>query len=142
MYNYVAGTDDKNTGRRRGKDSQQIPETFKKYIEDAMVKGYVSVPQMVNGKEVNVRFGVCKETIAEFVDEEECNAEMIERTIARLEADGKKWKYDKPQDWKKLGYEDPMDDKWSFVVNSKTKFADDDEPSEEKPSTRRSYRND
>lgn len=136
MFNFVANkgnNDEEQSGRRgRGKDSQQVPKAIKDFVKSAMEKGYASVPQMVDGKEKNVRFGVCKETVAEFIDEDECNAEMLERVISKLEADGLTWKYDKPQDWKKLGFEDPMDDKWNFMVNGKTKI-NLEEPSQETP---------
>jgi hypothetical protein len=127
MFNFVAGKSEETSGRR-GKNSQQVPKSIQTFIESGMKKGYVAVdiPQS-DGTTKKVRFGVCKETIAEIIDEEECNAEMLERTIAKYEANGLTWKYDKPQDWAKLKLEDPMDDKWSLVITSKTKISDEQE---------------
>ena len=141
MFNFVANKGETNSGGRRSrKDSNMVPKEIKDFIQSAMEKGYCRVGQEIDGKEVDVRFGVCKETIGEFIDEEECNAEMLERTIAKFEADGLTWKYDKPQNWKKLGLEDPMDDKWHFVVNHNTKIIFD-EPKQEAP-RRKSHDND
>jgi len=130
MYNFVAGKGEEKESGRRGKNSQQVPKSIQTFIESGMKKGYVAVdmPQS-DGTTKKIRFGVCKETISELIDEEECNAEMLERTIAKYEANGLTWKYDKPQDWAKLKLEDPMDDKWSLTVTSKTKISDEqDEP--------------
>ena len=135
MFNFVAGKDEEEKSGRRGKNSQQVPKSIQTFIESGMKKGYVAVdiPQS-DGTTKKVRFGVCKETIAELIDEEECNAEMLERTIAKYEANGLTWKYDKPQDWAKLKLEDPMDDKWSLVVTSKTRISDEqDEPVKRTP---------
>jgi len=135
MFNFIAGKGEEKESGRRGKNSQQVPKSIQTFIESGMKKGYVAVdiPQS-DGTTKKVRFGVCKETIAEIIDEEECNAEMLERTIAKYEANGLTWKYDKPQDWAKLKLEDPMDDKWSLVVTSKTRISDEqDEPVRRKP---------
>ena len=130
MFNFVAGKGEEKESGRRGKNSQQVPKSIQTFIESGMKKGYVAVdiPQS-DGSFKKVRFGVCKETIGELIDPEECNAEMLERTIAKYEANGLTWKYDKPQDWAKLKLEDPMDDKWNLVVTNKTKISDEqDEP--------------
>ena len=62
-----------------------------------------------------------EENIIDIIDSEECNAEMIERTIRKFENDGIKWKYEKNQNWQKIGLEDPQDDKWGLTITSKTK---------------------
>ena len=121
MFNFVAGTGTSKSSRR-GKDSQQVPKNIRDYVENAMKKGFISTNQIINGEEKPVNFGICKETIGEFIDEDECNPEMLERLIAKFEADGIKWKYDKPQDWKKLNLEDPMEDRWHLEINRNTKI--------------------
>jgi len=128
MFNFIAGKEGEKESGRRGKNSQQVPKSIQTFIESGMKKGYVAVdiPQS-DGTTKKIRFGVCKETIGELIDEEECNAEMLERTIAKYEANGLTWKYEKPQDWAKLKLEDPMDDKWSLVVTSKTRISDEQE---------------
>ena len=122
IYDYVNGnldnTNKENKTGRRGKDSQMVPESIKTTIESGMKEGYISVT-MGDGKKV--RFGVSKENINDLVESDECNAEMIERTIRKFENDGIKWKYEKNQDWKKIGLEDPQDDKWGLTITSKTK---------------------
>jgi len=114
-------SDSKPSGGRR--DSNQVPQSIQQTVESAMTRGYVSIEmEDENGNKRDVKFGVCKETIAEIIDSDECNAEMLERTIAKFEANGIKWTYDKPQNWSKLGLEDPLDSQWGLVVTSKTKI--------------------
>ena len=120
MFNFVADTKKKEKSSRRDKDSQMVPESIKKMIKSSMEDGYFTMDiEDEDGNVKKVKFGVCKETVGQLVDEDECNAEMLERTIRKLENDGIKWKYDKPQDWKKLKLEDPMDDKWGMVMVDK-----------------------
>jgi hypothetical protein len=80
------------------------------------------------GRERRIRFGVSKENISSIVNEEECNAEMLERIIRRFENEGITWKYEKNQDWKKLKLEDPTDDKWSLTLSSKSKIVPNRKP--------------
>lgn len=124
MFNFMTGKGkEEKSGRRSSKDSNMVPESIRSSIESAMKDGFILVTlEDENGIEKNYKFGACKETIADIINGDECNAEMLERVIRKFENDGIKWKYDKPQNWKKLGYEDPMDDKWSFFkICSKTK---------------------
>ena len=119
VFNYISGVEEKEgNSRRRGKDSQMVPESIKTTIESGMKEGYISVT-MEDGKKI--KFGVSKENIIDIIDSEECNAEMIERTIRKFENDGIKWKYEKNQNWQKIGLEDPQDDKWGLTITSKTK---------------------
>ena len=122
MFGFISGeTKEEKPSRRSSKDSNMVPESIKTTIKAAMKDGYFTLDIEENGKIKKVKFGVCKETIADIIDSEECNAEMLERTIRKFENDGLTWKYDKPQDWKKLNLEDPMDDKWGFKITSKSK---------------------
>ena len=123
IYDYVNGkldaTNKENKTGRRGKDSQMVPESIVRLIKASMKNGYF-INTMDDGKDV--KFGACKENIANVIDSDECNAEMLERTIRKFETQGLKWKYDKRQDWASLGLEDPEDDKWGFMATSKSKI--------------------
>ena len=121
MFGFVSGTGTSSKSSRRSNDSQKVPESIQTAIKDGMENGWIDITmEEEKGKEKHVKFGVSEENIFDIVESDECNAEMIERTIRKFKNDGLKWKYEKNQDWKKLGYEDPQDSKWSFKINSKT----------------------
>ena len=121
MFSFVAGTKTDTKPSRRSNDSQKVPESIQTAIKDGMENGWIDITmEEEKGKEKHIKFGVSEENIFDIVESDECNAEMIERTIRKFKNDGLKWKYEKNQDWKKLGYEDPQDSKWGFKINSKT----------------------
>ncbi len=129
MYSFISGeSKSEKPSRRSSKDSNMVPDSIKETIRSAMKDGYVTIDLEIDGKTKKVKFGVCKETIKDIIDSDACNAEMIERTIRKFENDGITWKYDKPQDWKKLKLEDPLDEKWGFKVTSKTKVIPNAKP--------------
>lgn len=124
MFSFIKNEDtDESKSRKRERDSQMIPESIKSMIKSSMELGYFTLElENEKNKVERVKFGVSKETIGDCIDENEVNAEMLERTIHKFENDGLTWKYDKPQDWKKLGLEDPLDEKWGFKINTKSKI--------------------
>ena len=133
MFNFVngkGGDKGEESGRRGRKDSNQVPKAIQDTIESAMRRGFFTIDlEDEKGNVKKVRFGACKETIADIIDSNECNPEMLERTIAKYEANGLTWKYEKPQDWAKLKLEDPLDDKWGLMITGKSKI-DMSEPKE------------
>ena len=64
------------------------------------------------------KYGISRENINVFCDMElsdkesgeVVNAEMLERIINKLEADGVKFKYETNEEWKKAGLSDPYED--------------------------------
>ena len=129
IYDFIVGNTSTEDSKKKTKDSQQVPEEIKKGIKSGMEDGYFELMiEDENGRERRIRFGVSKENISSIVNEEECNAEMLERIIRRFENEGITWKYEKNQDWKKLKLEDPTDDKWSLTLSSKSKIVPNRKP--------------
>ena len=99
---------EKKEGGRRGekKDINLVPENVKNAVKHAMKFGFIE--QKEGGK--TVKYGISRENIGSVVDEEDCNAEMLERLINKYEADGIKFKFEKDKEWKDVGYKDPEED--------------------------------
>ena len=136
MFNFIAGnTGDKKSGRR-GKDSQQVPDSVKDMVYSGMKDGYFTLDiEDEKGNTKKVKFGLSQDIVNEIIDEDECNGEMLERLINKYEADGISWKYTEAQDWSKLKLEDPMADKWQFKINKKSKVVPNEEPQAPKKRT-------
>lgn len=102
----------------RGKD--QISEEIKNQIKTAMKRGYMMNDERdSSGNLIDKRkYGISRENINVFCDMElsdkesgeVVNAEMLERIINKLEADGVKFKYETNDEWKKAGLSDPYED--------------------------------
>ena len=84
----------------RSRENDMVPANIKKAIRMGMKYGYVE------DKEGN-KWGVSRENIYTVVEDDMCNAEMIERLITKYEAEGIKFKFEKNSEWKKAGYKDP-----------------------------------
>ena len=112
LYTYLKASkedeDKEETSSRGGgrKDITMVPEAVREAVKHAMKYGYIS--QKENGKDV--KYGISRENIGAVVDENDCNAEMLERLIAKYEADGIKFKYEKDKEWKAEGLKDPDED--------------------------------
>lgn len=112
MFDYITGKlqkkAEKESRSTRGKGMDMVSENTKNSIRKAMKNGYL---EQREGKDQHVvRYGISRENIHVCVDPDECNGEMLERIIARIEADGVKFKYEKDSQWKKAGYKDPLAD--------------------------------
>lgn len=112
MYDYIndklAAKAEKSSRSTRNKGMDMVSEVTKNAIRKAMRQGYL---EQKEGKDEHVvRYGISRENISAAIDPEECNAEMLDRIITKLEADGVKFKFEKDSQWKKLGYKDPMAD--------------------------------
>lgn len=97
IYEWTITPDDQktqNSGRRQSKNNQQVSEELLNFIKQMMKDGYIQV------EGDSRKFGVSKENIADVVDMEECNMEMLERIIRRFEEEGIKWKHETDEDWK------------------------------------------
>ena len=110
MYDYMndklAAKAEKSSRSTRNKGMDMVSDVTKNAIRKAMRQGYL---EQREGKDQHtVRYGISRENIAAAIDSEECNAEMLQRIITKLEADGVKFKFEKDSQWKKLGYKDPM----------------------------------
>ena len=95
------GNDDKEGGRRQRKDINMIDADLIAAIKKAIKQGYHY------DKESGVKYGVSRENIGSIVDEDDVNAEMLQRLINKFEDDGIEFKYEKNQQWKDAGYADP-----------------------------------
>lgn len=106
------------TSRSRGAD--QVSEEIKNQIKSAMKRGYMMNDERdSSGNLIDKRkYGISRENINVFCDMElsdkesgeVVNAEMLERIINKLEADGVKFKYETNAEWKKAGLSDPYED--------------------------------
>ena len=110
MYDYMndklAAKAEKSSRSTRNKGMDMVSDVTKNAIRKAMRQGYL---EQREGKDQHtVRYGISRENIAAATDSEECNAEMPQRIINKLEADGVKFKFEKDSQWKKLGYKDPL----------------------------------
>lgn len=105
---------------RRSKGVDQISEEIKNQIKIAMKRGYLTNDERdASGKLIDKRkYGISRENINVFCDSElsdpesgeVVNAEMLERIINKLEADGVKFKYETNKEWQKDGLSDPYGD--------------------------------
>ena len=105
---------------RRSKGSDQVSEEIKQQIKNAMKRGYMMNDERDSkGNLIDKRkYGISRENINVFCDielsdkesGEVVNAEMLERIINKLEADGVKFKYETDAEWKKAGLSDPYED--------------------------------
>ena len=103
--NHGKWPEEKATGRGGRKDMNQVPQEVKDAIKHAMKFGYVE--QKEGKSQKVVRYGISRENIGSVVDEEDANAEMVERIINKFEEEGIKWKYQKDEEWRKAGLKDP-----------------------------------
>lgn len=111
MYNFTQGKQSTSgkEGRSR-KGAEMVSDDLKNLIARAMRQGYIL--QEENGK--NVKYGISRQNIGmifcdEEYNEDPINAEMLERIIDKLEADGNKFKYETDDDYKKAGLKDPAE---------------------------------
>ena len=110
MYDYIndklAAKAEKSSRSTRNKGMDMVSDVTKNAIRKAMRQGYL---EQREGKDQHtVRYGISRENISAAIDDRECNAEMLQRIITKLEADGVKFKFEKNSQWKKLGYKDPL----------------------------------
>ena len=85
----------KASGRSANKDREMLSQDLKNIIEQAMTLGY-----FVDTNE-NIKYGISKQNLKYVVDLSEINAEMLDRYLNKLEADGKKFKYETDEDFLK-----------------------------------------
>ena len=99
ISDYMHDSGSKSRGRSRSKGADQVSEDIKQAIKDGMKFGYI--------KDGDVKYGVSKENIYDCFDTNEVNREIIDRIIRKYEAENITFKFDKDEQWKKAGYEDP-----------------------------------
>jgi len=117
IYSKLNKKEEKTGGRRSGgsgKDINMIPEEIKDAIRKAIKQGFI-----IDTQRNNKKYGVSRENIAACFEDENLNAEMLERIINKFEADGIKFKFETNDQWKKAGYADPEaaeddDDKFGY----------------------------
>lgn len=94
---------------RRSRGQDMISDKAKTYISNGIQRGYIKI------KESKIKYGISKENInGVFCDPEvfteAINAEMLERLINKLEADGITFKFKTNKEFLDAGYEDPLAD--------------------------------
>jgi len=108
IYNELKSNPSNNKGKGGGrsakKDINMVNPDIIAAIKEGMKKGYYL------DRASGTKYGVSRENINVIIDEEEVNAEMLERIINKLEADGIEFKYEKNKQWKDAGYVDPDED--------------------------------
>ena len=97
IYDYIndklAAKAEKSSRSTRNKGMDMVSDVTKNAIRKAMRQGYL---EQREGKDQHtVRYGISRENIAAVIDNEECNGEMLQRIINKLEADGVKFKFEK-----------------------------------------------
>ena len=105
--------DGKEDSKRKGsgnsrKDVNMVPQKLKKAIEDGITLGYMR--QKEDGK--FVKYGISRENykiLLELDDDNSLNAEILDRIVDKLEAEGKSFKFEKDEQWMKAGYKDPQE---------------------------------
>lgn len=103
VYNFIQGKDDNSVGRKSRKDISMVPKNIIQSYTNGMKNGFID--------DGNKKYGVSEENIRKIeIDDEYMNAEMLDRLIAKLEADGVSFKYKTDAEWKKAGYADPLED--------------------------------
>jgi hypothetical protein len=90
-----------------------LTEFTKTNIKNGMSKGFLTGADASDKR----KYGISRENIAQvfaddgsFDDGAGVNAEMIERYVRKLEADGVKFKYEKNKDFLDAGLSDPFED--------------------------------
>lgn len=102
MNNKGDKKEEKSVGRSGRKDINMVDENIKAAIKQGMKFGYI--------EQDGVKYGISEENISACVDQDECNAEMLERIINKFKNDGLEFKFKKNEEWKKKGYKDPEAD--------------------------------
>ena len=97
MYDYIndklAAKAEKSSRSTRNKGMDMVSDVTKNAIRKAMRQGYL---EQREGKDQHtVRYGISRENISAAIDDKECNGEMLQRIINKLEADGVKFKFEK-----------------------------------------------
>ena len=99
IYNFLNKKDNTEKGGRSGKGRDMVPESVREAIKYGMKFGYI--------KDGNTKYGISEENISSVVDENDCNAEMLERIINKFKEDGLDFKFKKNSEWQEKGYADP-----------------------------------
>jgi len=108
VFDFFIGKNDATSnsgGRSAKKDVNMIDKDLVEVIKKGIRVGYII--QSEDGK--YVKYGVSRENIHS-IDIPDVNAEMLDRLITKLEADGVKFKFEKDEEWKNKGYKDPNED--------------------------------
>ena len=87
---------------KKSKDVNMVDENIKNAIKQGMKFGYI--------EQDGVKYGISEENISSIVDQDQCNAEMLERIINKFKNDDIEFKFKKNEEWKKKGYKDPEED--------------------------------
>ena len=100
MYQFVNNIDNEEEEKKSRKTREQVPQNVIEYMKDMIENGYA----LQGGR----KYGISRENVAKVTYK--FPAEMVERAIQKLDDDGVKYKFDKDQQWKDAGYEDPLAD--------------------------------
>lgn len=99
--------------KKRKKDADMLTDSLKKDIKNGMTRGFLTSGNASDKR----KYGISRENIAQvfaddgsFDDGTGINAEMVERYVRKLEADGVKFKYETNKDFLDAGLSDPFED--------------------------------
>ena len=114
IYNYVNEIKPQEDERKaRKKDADMLTDSLKKDIKNGMTRGFLTSGDPSDKR----KYGISRENIAQvfaddasFDDGTGINAEMVERYVRKLEADGVKFKYETNKEFLSAGLSDPFED--------------------------------
>ena len=114
VYNYVNEIKPQEDERKaRKKDADMLTDSLKKDIKNGMTRGFLTSGDASDKR----KYGISRENIAQvfaddasFDDGTGINAEMVERYVRKLEADGVKFKYETNKEFLDAGLSDPFED--------------------------------
>ena len=88
-------SDTKKAGRSADKTIEMIPSETADLLKHMVENGWIFFGEGNN----KTQYGVSEENIRDLIDPEVINAEMLDRFLAKLKADGIEFKYKKNSDW-------------------------------------------
>lgn len=114
VFNYINDVKPQEDERKkRKKDADMLTDNIKSAIKRAMTVGYLTNDSDASDKR---KYGISRENIAKvlgddesFEDGQALNAEMVERYVRKLEADGIKFKYETNKEFLDAGLSDPFE---------------------------------
>lgn len=113
VYNYINEIKPQEDERKnRKKDADMLTDSLKADIKTGMTRGFLTSGEASDKR----KYGISRENISKvFADDESfedgvaVNAEMVERYIRKLEADGLKFKYETDKEFLDAGLTDPFE---------------------------------
>ena len=104
IYSFINGKDGdkKRAGRSAEKTIEMIDANTAELLKQIISNGWVFYTDPKTKKKM--QYGVSEENIRSFIDPDEINAEMLERFLKQIAAEGIQFKYKKNADWVAAGH--------------------------------------